>query len=110
MEKITVNYYTQEVTGLEQPQEHLCSAEVSYVPQIGSKVFLKEDEYDFNEKRPTDGYKIDGLYVVKEIHQVIHNKFEYFDEELEGNKYRLPGWKTKESLEIMVTPLKTYLK
>ena len=95
MNKIDVHYYLADNEGT--PNEDLGSAEVLYVPRIGGRIFLKEDKYDFHNKKLTKEYKTNGEYIVTDIHQVVHTKCRIATE---GEFKGLPTWETKERLEI----------
>lgn len=104
MQKIEVSYYLETIDDL---HESLGSAKVCYIPQIGGRIFLKEDGWDFKKNKKLSNYKVDGQYIVKEIHQIIRNKIIEIEE---GEFKGMPQWETKEMLEIILVEIDNYVR
>ncbi len=71
---------------------------------------ILKDGYDFGNKKPLKKPSTDGYYLVTEVTPIIHNKFLYKKEKLEGSTYTVPSWETKESLEITIVEIHNYVR
>jgi hypothetical protein len=105
MSKLEVCFYLESADPSD-ISDHLCSQSLSSVPQIGSTVLLKEQGWDFKKRKATP-YKVDGQYLVKDVHHVIRNKPYLITE---GEDAGLPGWETKERVEVMLVEIENYVR